>query len=282
MAKIFIGNIPFSLNKQDFEKAIKDLGVNFASAELIQKENNSLGFGFLTVEKEEEVQNVINAINGKTIGGRKVRAEKAVAEKAVFVGGLPSECQEKDIAEIFNDTKFTRVTIIMDKVKTNVCKGFAFVYFENLEAAKKAIETVSGTTINGATIKVELARRRRNRRFRRNSRRNNKKPRSRRFRRGGSRKPKIPLEQREKSPNTVYVGHINKSATEEEVKALFAEFKPVSVNYTKRGYAFVEFESAEVANKVIAKFNDTEFKNNKIVCNIACKKIEPETPAKKE
>jgi len=251
------------------------------------KNGHSLGFGFLTLEANADPQEVIKSINGKSFDKRKIRAEVAVAEKAVFVANLPPECTEKDVETIFKDTKFLRISIIMNKEKT-ACKGFAFVHFENLEAANKAIESVKGTTINNTTIKVELAKNRRRRRYRSNYRRNN-----RRAPRKGSRAPRrpkrIPNDQREKAPNTVHVGRIDASAKEDEVKALFADFKPVSFNYRVRrstAYAFIEFESPEVATKVIEKFNDFEFKGAKLVCNVAYKKIEPkaaeEAPAKKE
>ena len=75
----------------------------------------------------------------------------------------------------------------------------------------------------------------------------------------------------------VYVGSLPFSATEAQITEMFAKFgKVTSVNiitdkYTNRsrGFAFVEMESEEEAQKAIAGLNGTDFEGRKIVVNPA-------------
>jgi RNA recognition motif-containing protein len=75
----------------------------------------------------------------------------------------------------------------------------------------------------------------------------------------------------------VYVGSLPFSATEAQINDLFAKFGTVnSVNivtdkYTNRsrGFAFVEMESDEAAQKAIEGLNGTDFEGRKIIVNAA-------------
>ncbi|MDH5716837.1 MAG: RNA-binding protein [Spirochaetia bacterium] len=75
----------------------------------------------------------------------------------------------------------------------------------------------------------------------------------------------------------IYVGNLAYTTTEEELTNLFQEYGAVSsVNiitdkYSGRakGFAFVEMESQEEAQKAIASLNDTQFKERNIRVNEA-------------
>lgn len=75
----------------------------------------------------------------------------------------------------------------------------------------------------------------------------------------------------------VYVGSLPFSATEAQLTDLFAKFGKVnSVNIItdkftnrSRGFAFIELESEEVAQKAIAGLNGTEFDGRTLIVNPA-------------
>lgn len=75
----------------------------------------------------------------------------------------------------------------------------------------------------------------------------------------------------------LYVGNLPFSVTDTELNTMFAKYGTViSVNiitdkYTNRsrGFAFVEMETDESAQKAIAELNDTEVDGRKIVVNQA-------------
>lgn len=78
--------------------------------------------------------------------------------KRLFVGGLPYETTDSQLAEHFSQIgKVSQATVITDKF-TGQGKGFGFVEFENDEDADKAIKTLSDTKLGERNIVVNEAR----------------------------------------------------------------------------------------------------------------------------
>jgi hypothetical protein len=61
--KVFVGNVPFSYNMKDFKECFENVP-GFIKAEIVCKPNceNSRGFGFVTLDSENNMKNLI----GKT------------------------------------------------------------------------------------------------------------------------------------------------------------------------------------------------------------------------
>jgi RNA recognition motif-containing protein len=80
----------------------------------------------------------------------------------------------------------------------------------------------------------------------------------------------------------VYVGNLNKSTTQEEIKTLFSQAGTVtSVDVAtdkgsgeSRGFAFVAMPTQEDADKAISMFNDYAMADNKLKVNIAKPRVE--------
>lgn len=70
----------------------------------------------------------------------------------LWVGNLSPDTTDADLNEVFG--KFGT----LDSVCSYASRNFAFVYFKRPEDAKKAKETLQGTTIRGNQIKIEIAR----------------------------------------------------------------------------------------------------------------------------
>jgi cold-inducible RNA-binding protein len=78
--------------------------------------------------------------------------------KKLYVGGLSYNTTEATLRETFAKAGTVETaTIIMDKM-TNRSKGFGFVEMATDEDAKKAIETINGTELDGRTLTVNEAR----------------------------------------------------------------------------------------------------------------------------
>ncbi len=76
----------------------------------------------------------------------------------LFVGSLPFATTSDQIRDIFSKAgKVVDANVVMDKM-TGRSRGFAFVEYETEEEAKKAIETLNGTEIDGRKIFVSEAR----------------------------------------------------------------------------------------------------------------------------
>ncbi|MEI7424716.1 MAG: RNA-binding protein [Candidatus Staskawiczbacteria bacterium] len=77
--------------------------------------------------------------------------------KKLYVGGLSYNTSEATLKETFAAAGTVETaTIIMDKM-TGRSKGFGFVEMSTDEEAKKAIETINGTELDGRTLTVNEA-----------------------------------------------------------------------------------------------------------------------------
>ena len=78
--------------------------------------------------------------------------------KKLYVGGLSYNTTDATLKDTFAQAGTVEsATIIIDKM-TNRSKGFGFVEMATDEEAKKAIETVNGTELDGRTLTVNEAR----------------------------------------------------------------------------------------------------------------------------
>ncbi|XP_036608207.1 RNA-binding motif protein, X chromosome-like [Trichosurus vulpecula] len=75
----------------------------------------------------------------------------------LFIGGLNTETNEKDLESVFG--KYGRIVevLLMKDRETNKSRGFAFVTFENPADAKDAARDMNGKSLDGKPIKVEQA-----------------------------------------------------------------------------------------------------------------------------
>jgi len=75
--KLYIGNLPWSVD----EAGLKDLFASYepSEANLISDKfsGRSKGFGFVTIESEENAQKAISEMNGKEMEGRELKVSEA-------------------------------------------------------------------------------------------------------------------------------------------------------------------------------------------------------------
>lgn len=78
--------------------------------------------------------------------------------KKLYVGGLSFDTVQKTLEETFSQAgKVESATVITDKMSGR-SKGFGFVEMSTEEEAKKAIETLNDTEVDGRKITVAEAR----------------------------------------------------------------------------------------------------------------------------
>jgi cold-inducible RNA-binding protein len=76
----------------------------------------------------------------------------------LFIGSLPFSTTSDELREIFAKAgQVTEANVVMDKM-TGRSRGFGFVEMATDEDAKKAIETLNGTEVDGRKIFVSEAR----------------------------------------------------------------------------------------------------------------------------
>ena len=77
--------------------------------------------------------------------------------KKLYVGGLSYNTTEATLKETFAACGTVESAVIIIDKMTNRSKGFGFVEMSTDEEAKKAIETINGTELDGRTLTVNEA-----------------------------------------------------------------------------------------------------------------------------
>jgi len=116
-------------------------------------------------------------MNGKEIDGRAVKVDKstppnkdASREKraktfgdetsspsdTLFVGNLSFNATEDSVWEFFGDHGVKHVRLPTDR-DTGRPKGFGYVQFEDIDGAKKAFEALSGSELDGRSIRLDYS-----------------------------------------------------------------------------------------------------------------------------
>ncbi|HZW38599.1 MAG: RNA recognition motif domain-containing protein [Syntrophothermus sp.] len=76
--KLFVGSLPWSVNDQKLEEAFAAHG-KVVSAKVIMDRTTgkSRGFGFVEMEKSNEAQSAISALNNSELSGRNIVVNEA-------------------------------------------------------------------------------------------------------------------------------------------------------------------------------------------------------------
>ena len=78
MKKLYVGNLSYSVTKNDLEKIFSEYG-SVSEAILIEDRNTgrSKGFGFIEMENPSEADNAVKELDGKSIQGRNIKVNEA-------------------------------------------------------------------------------------------------------------------------------------------------------------------------------------------------------------
>ena len=75
---IYVGNLPWSASEQELADSFGEFGtVEKASIIVDRDSGRSKGFGFVTMNDNEEGNNAIEALNGTDLGGRALKVNEA-------------------------------------------------------------------------------------------------------------------------------------------------------------------------------------------------------------
>lgn len=78
MVKIYVGNLSYSTDSEELQKAFERFGtVDSAEVVMDRHTNRSRGFGFVEMPDDGEARAAISGLNGKEIGGRTLKVNQA-------------------------------------------------------------------------------------------------------------------------------------------------------------------------------------------------------------
>jgi len=89
MSKLYVGNLPFSIDDVQLGEWVANAGFRVQSARVIMDRQTarSRGFGFVELAEGEDVAKAIETLNGSNLGGRAVQVNEARPERPREGGG---------------------------------------------------------------------------------------------------------------------------------------------------------------------------------------------------
>jgi len=79
--KLYIGNLSWDIDEEGFKKLFSDYNVSEAALIKDKFSGKSKGFGFVTIDDDEEAKKVISEFNDKEVEGRKLKVSEARPKK---------------------------------------------------------------------------------------------------------------------------------------------------------------------------------------------------------
>jgi len=254
---IFIKNLDKTIDNKMLYDTFCTFG-NILSCKISYDEQaRSKGFGFVHYETEEAAETAIEKVNGKMLKDKivfvgkfkkKEDHEGEVGEKKftnIFVKNLDAAVDEAAIRGIFES--YGEITsFALMKNEDGTSKGFAFLNFADMDAAKKAVDEKNGEEFNGKPMFVGRAQKK-----------------SERMAELKDKFDKIKLERINKYQGVnLYVKNLDEGLDDETFQREFAEHGTITSCKIMRddkgaakGFGFVCYTTAEEATKAVTEMN---------------------------
>uniref|UniRef100_A0A4W5QJ62 Nucleolin n=2 Tax=Hucho hucho TaxID=62062 RepID=A0A4W5QJ62_9TELE len=243
---LFVGNLN---SNKDFDE-IKEALAAFFSKKNLEVQDVRLGaskkFGYVEFASAEDMQAAME-LNGKKFMGQELKMDKARSKensqedkkdrdaRTLFVKNLPFSATQDDLREVFADAVEIRIPPGQDGSN----RGIAYIEFKTEAIADKMLTEAQGADVQGRSIMVDYT--------------GNKSQK-------GARPPAA-------ESKTLIVNNLSYSATEDSLQSAFEGAVSIRVpqnNGRPKGFAFVEFESAEAAKEALENLNGTEIEGRQI------------------
>jgi len=80
--KLFVGNMPYAMTKEDLSKLFSEVGTVVSASVIFDRETRrSRGFGFVEMSTDEETKKAIETLNEVEVAGRKLIVSEAREKK---------------------------------------------------------------------------------------------------------------------------------------------------------------------------------------------------------
>ena len=231
----------------------------------------SLGYAYVNYNNTPDGERALEELNYTVIKGKPCRIMwsqrdpglRKTGQGNVFIKNLDLAIDNKAL----HDTFAAFGNILSCKVAQDEfgnSKGYGFVHYETAEAATNAIKHVNGMMLNDKKVFVghHIAKKDRQSKF----------------------------DEMKANFTNVYVKNVEPSATDEELRDLFAKFGDITSatlardpdSGKSRSFGFVNFIDHEHAATAVDALNETDFKGQKLYVGRAQKKHEREDELRKQ
>ncbi|NXI50742.1 NUCL protein, partial [Chloroceryle aenea] len=246
---VFVGNLVSTKDYEELKTGIREFFGKKNIEILDVRIGASKRFGYVDFSSAEDLDKALQ-LNGKKLMGLEIKLEKAKSKetmkenkkerdaRTLFVKNLPYRLTEEEMREVFENA--LEIRIVMNKEGNS--KGMAYVEFKTEAEANKALEEKQGSEIDGRAMVIDFTGEK--------SHQDHQKG-------GGDRESK-----------TLIVNNLSYAASEETLQELFKKASSIKMPQTNqgrpKGYAFVEFPTAEDAKEALNSCNNTEIEGRAI------------------
>ncbi|NXU49245.1 NUCL protein, partial [Turnix velox] len=246
---LFLGNLNANKDYEELKTGIREFLGKKNIEVLDVRIGASKRFGYVDFSSAEDLDKALQ-MNGKKLMGLEVKLEKAKSKetmkenkkerdaRTLFVKNLPYRVTEDEMREVFENAQ--EIRLVMNKEGNS--KGMAYIEFKTEADANSALEEKQGSEIDGRAMVIDFVGEK--------STQDHQK--------GGG----------EKESKTLIVNNLAYAATEESLQEVFkkASFIRMPQNNQGRpkGFAFVEFPTAEDAKEALNSCNNTEIEGRAI------------------
>ncbi|CAN6575043.1 unnamed protein product [Malus baccata var. baccata] len=171
-AKLFVGNLPYDVDSEKLANLFNDAGVVEIAEVIYNRETDqSRGFGFVTMSTVEEAEKAVEMFHGYDIGGRALTVNKAAPRGSrperpirtnepsfrIYVGNLPWQVDDSRLEQVFSEHgNVVSARVVYDR-ESGRSRGFGFVAFSSETEVDNAIAALDGQSLDGRSIRVNVA-----------------------------------------------------------------------------------------------------------------------------
>lgn len=270
---IFIKNLAKSIDNKILSDTFSVVGNILSCKVATNSKGESLGYGFVHYQSEQDAQAAIKNINGMIIEDQKVvvSAFKSKVERGgtnkfkftnVYVKNLPVGCTKEKLEELFGKHGEITSSMIGSRTDKNGERVFGFVNYSAPEMAAAAVEELNETEMEGQKLYVVRAQK--------------KDEREKELR---DRFEQLKVERQKKYAGVnLYVKNLADDVDDEALRSEFSKFGAITsakvmMDGTKsRGFGFVCFSSPEEATKAVTEMNGQMLNNKPLYVALAQRK----------
>lgn len=238
---LWVGDLAPTVSESHLENTFRLIGPVVATRVCRDSQTReSLGYGYVNMASHADAEKAIRELNYTSIEGRPCRIMWSQRDPTVrrsnignvFVKNLPLDVKLNEFHEIFS--RFGGILSCKIALDSNGnSKGYGFIHFDSEEAAKEAIQFISGTVVGGRELQAM---------------------------------PFIPRTQRSGPEWTnVFIKNVPKHFTDKELTELFAVYGEIVSavvmldNESKsKGFGFVSYKSHHAAVAATDALNGKE------------------------
>jgi len=263
-ASLYVGDLNPDVTEANLFEIFNQIG-SVASIRVCRDAitRRSLGYAYVNFHTAQDAERALEQLNNQPIKGRPCRIMWSQRDPSlrksgkgnIFIKNLDKKIDHKSLYDTFS--QFGHIlSCKIELDEQNESKGYGYIQFQTQEAADRAMEKVNGKMLNGKKVYVGAF---------------------------VPRKERI-AENSQKKFTNVFIKNLDEMVDDDELRELFTPFGIIKSFIVmkdgegkSKGFGFVNFETAEDAEKAVIGLHEKEINGKNVFVGRAQKKSERES-----